>query len=713
MTATGRSAGAVRGTAGSLRQALTASWGLLPALVGLLVITEIVHGFRVLGPDWQGGDLLYHSALANAVLRGELPPGGPYEGLPAYYPPGFHAMLAGTMGLLGLDPARADGLLTLAWLPVLPIGTFLLVRRLTGRPWVALLATALTVFGGAYVLSAGRLWVNSLFLNGHEAYPLYPRDIVFALLPFVGWAFLRALDRDRRWPASAAAAGLLLGLCAVVQVQLLLPIPLALAAPALAVAWRDPGRRRQALLALAVAGALSAALVAPWFLGQLAAIRANGGVALDSAETLLPASISFWAFPRQFGLFLPFAAVGVGVALLVLRRPRGPAAEAGAPSAWSPRPVEGPLLLVPWFVLPFALAVLYDPSWPLEDALRPQRLWLLSGQPAAILAAIGLTAAAEWLVAGRWRRPRLVAPALAAALLVAALPSTIATVRLVDATWREATYAHLELEGDRVPDFGALLGRQGPRRTTLTYEDWSSLVWYETGDWVVAVKPPGFGKLAYDPGIFTGRSQAERRADAVRAFRADPEALAAVTATYGADRIVLARRGAAWGWIDQVAAVAAAEHGAVRGATAVVEGNGWDALDLAPGGRLTLAATVEDRPIGLEIRLQGVRQGVPVGARRLRLLAVESDPRDGSSGSAGSPDGGRLLVEVTAPPSGPAEWQVLAADVQLEPGERLALEAVDALAVQSVRGFIEGLAPPAGWRVAAETDRAVLLERSP
>ena len=63
----------------------------LVALGLLIVATEVVGGWRVFGPDWQGGDLLYHSALANAILRGELPPGGAYPGLPAYYPPGFHA----------------------------------------------------------------------------------------------------------------------------------------------------------------------------------------------------------------------------------------------------------------------------------------------------------------------------------------------------------------------------------------------------------------------------------------------------------------------------------------------------------------------------------------------------------------------------------------------------------------------------------------------
>ncbi|MDQ6795880.1 MAG: hypothetical protein M3067_13895, partial [Chloroflexota bacterium] len=101
------------------------------ALVGLLLLGELVHGFRIFGTPWLGGDLLYHQALAHEILRGELIPGGPYAGLPTYYPPGFHFLLAGVMGALGLDAVRADQLLALVWMPVLPIGTFLLACRIT------------------------------------------------------------------------------------------------------------------------------------------------------------------------------------------------------------------------------------------------------------------------------------------------------------------------------------------------------------------------------------------------------------------------------------------------------------------------------------------------------------------------------------------------------------------------------------------------------
>ena len=134
-----------------------------------------------------------------------------------------------------------------------------------------MLAATLTVFGGAYDLSAGRLWVNSLFMAGHEAYPLYPRDVVFALLPFALLAFFKALVARGWRPAVgwALVAGGLFGVCSLVQVQLLLPIPVALVVVALVVAVRIPGRRWQALGVLVLTGGLAVALFAPWFLGQL------------------------------------------------------------------------------------------------------------------------------------------------------------------------------------------------------------------------------------------------------------------------------------------------------------------------------------------------------------------------------------------------------------------------------------------------------------
>ena len=68
-------------------------------------------------------------------------------------------------------------------------------------------------------------------------------------------------------------------------------------------------------------------------------------------------------------------------------------------------------------MVPWILAVLYQPTWPLEDALRPQRLWLIASQPGLILAAIGLGTALGVALYG------------AAALAVGAILVVIVVVR--------------------------------------------------------------------------------------------------------------------------------------------------------------------------------------------------------------------------------------------------------------------------------------------
>jgi hypothetical protein len=661
------------------------------ALAGLVVAAVVIDGVRGLLPAFPRGDLLYHWGLAHGILLGELPPGGPYQGLPAYYPPGFHLLIAAFSTIASTTVEAATLLLGFAWLPVLPLGTFALARRLAGRGDIALIAAALTVFGGAYDVSSDRLWVNSLFLAGHQFYPLYPRDIVFGLLPLAVLAFLRALDIVRGWPWAMVAGGLL-GACAVIQVQLLLPIPIALLVAVIAAAAVDPSRRRRAIVSLAITGGLASLSVAPWLIETVATIRRNGGVALESADTLLPARIGFWDYPREFGVFLPLALVGVAL-VLIHARDRDPVI-----TGLSPRRPEAALVLVPWFVLPCLMAVFYDPGWPLEDALRPQRLWLLSSQPAAILAAIGLVALVRGIVGRRWRRPRLVGPAIVAVVLAAAVPTVTFTLRQLFQTWQVPTYAHLRLDRDRVPDMATVLGPGATPSTILTYEDWSSLVWYETGNWVVAVKPPGYAKLAFDPLVFTGHGQDARRVDLARAFRGDPPDLTAVADRYGADRILLAQRDGRWGVIQQVAAVAARVPGAVTGTATIVDGNGWDDVDLEPGAGLAFDVTAAG-PIHVELRFVGDVGNRAVPERRLRLIAATgAEARD--------------LADLVLPATAVDDWQVIDADIELRSGERLVVEAVDEVAVQSFLGFVSTAAPP-GWQVVTSTPDALVLGRLP
>ncbi len=621
--------------------------GPVVALAGLVAASLAVFGFRLLAPAYPGGDLLYHGALALGLVREGLPMEGAYAGLPAYYPPGFHALLGGLIGALGIPPVTAAAILFVLLLPALPLGTYLLANRLTGRPWVAVLAVALTLFGGAYDLNPGRQWVNSLFMGGHAAWTAYPRDLVFAILPFAAYAFVRALEPGaggRRWLAWAAVGGLILGGAALVQVQLLLPIPFAF--PALVVAARDPARRGRALVALAVTGGLALLLAAPWLIQTADTIRQNGGVALDSSDQLEPAQFGFWSYPRQFGLLLPFGVLGAGAALLFLRRPDGPR-PAGEPGPWHPSLREAGVLLATWWALPFVLGVLYQPTWPLEDALRPQRLWLIASQPLALLAAIGMVTASEHVLLRR--RPRWVVPAIVVTVVAASLPATYATASLVARSWTQDVYAMLDREADRVPQFDALLGRTGPRVTVVAPEDWSAWAWFETGQQIVAFVPPGYAKLAFDPAIFTGTSQADRRAALVAAWSGDVASLVAAADRFGAQRIVIPREADRWSLVDlAAAAVVADDPGAAPGAR-IAEGNGWDAVELAEGQRLLLP-TRTTGPLDVAVKVATLGGGVGP-AVSLRLVAVSAVGEGADGGAIVGEGPGRSLAVIDLPAS--------------------------------------------------------------
>jgi hypothetical protein len=286
----------------------------------------------------------------------------------------------------------------------------------------------------------------------------------------------------------------------------------------------------------------------------------------------------------------------------------------------------------------------------------------------------------------------------AAVVLIASLPTTAATARLMTFLWIEPRYAHLQLDRDHVPDMARLLDVRAPRPTVLTYEDWSSLVWYENGAAVVAVEPPGYAKLAFDPEHFTGVSQAQRRTDLATALSGDVARLTATADRYGADRIVLARRDGALGLFGQPASLSAA-LGKVDGPSTVVQGNGFDTVVLEPGSRLTLPIADVSGPIDLELR--AAFEGVPVPggtptAGRLRVHVGDGSP-----------------VELSVPALPEVELSVVATPIDRPSGAPIVVEAVDRIILQGVTAFVSHPGPPPGWSIAVETPDALVWQRTP
>jgi hypothetical protein len=143
--------------------------------------------------------------------------------------------------------------------------------------------------------------------------------------------------------------------------------------------------------------------------------------------------------------------------------------------------------------------------------------------------------------------------------------------------------------------------------------------------------------------------------------------------------------------------MAAKESGGTSGAATIVDGNGWDGVALDPGGRVVIAPAVAGTPVALEVRFLGAQANRAVPDRHVRLFAV---------GGGGERDVADLVVPATLLD----EWQVVETVVNLQPGERLAVEAVDPVTIQSILGFV-ATGPPSGWQVVRTTPDAVVLGR--
>jgi len=189
------------------------------------------------------------------------------------------------------------------------------------------------------------------------------------------------------------------------------------------------------------------------------------------------------------------------------------------------------------------------------------------------------------------------------------------------------------------------------------------------------------------------RGSAQTAEEVATAFRGDPAVLVATAERYGADRIVLARRGATTRLLSQPAALAAAA-GDATGTSRVVEGNGWDAVALDPGATLTIP-TAATGPIDLEIRLLTPATDPATSANRFRLHV------------------GDATNDLTATRRDDADFTVVTTSVDLQPGAPLSIEAIDPITVQSVTGFVPDPGPPAGWSVATTTDDSIVWQRQP
>jgi hypothetical protein len=501
----------------------------------LALAALLLQGGIFVNKSWLWtGDMIYHHALMAEILNGELLPGGPYAGLPAFYAPLFHYLAVGLAAAFRVDPLDGVKLLSIVAAPCTPIVAYYVARQLGFGRAVALVGAFFATFGGGLKLTADRVWVDALFTGQHNFFPLFPRDGAFLLLPLgLVWTYRGLIHR---WRPGPVLAGLAFGLMVLVHTQTAF-----FAAPVLAlylllvVAWRRDllrGAVRNSVVTAAVALGLSAF----WWVWELAAIVRSGSFSVQMPASRVPVKLNPQEFPLEFGVFLPLGLVGIALVVHRLVRRQDPAA----------------VLLMVWWAAPVALAISRPTDFPGGDTFFPRRLWQFASQPLVLMAAFGLVCLIEPLLGrARWR-PVLVGLVLAVGVLAGA-PSSWATWLRLGEFWNEASFADAEWDLQSNFLYGPWLAQQarteGPRTVLAPTPD-ATLVWYYAGQKVVFLYPTAAIKLAFDVRRLTGFGTDERESDLIAAFSGQPERLAEVARKYNATYVVLRRADGLLGAVD-------------------------------------------------------------------------------------------------------------------------------------------------------------------
>lgn len=571
-------------------------------LLGLLALAALLlQGGLFVQKSWLWtGDYIYHRALIAEILNGELLPGGPYAGLPAFYSPLLHELAAGLAALFRLDPLDGVKILSALAAPATPLVAFYLARVLGFGRWVALAGAYFATFGGGLKLTEDRVWVDALFVGQHNFFPLFPRDAAFLLLPLgLAWTYRGLIDG---WRPGPYLAGLSFGLIVLVHTQTAV-----FAAPvlgiylALVVAPR-PALLGRALRTSAITAGLGLLVSSVWWAWMVAAILRSGSFGVYMPGYRVPLTLSLAEAPLEFGVFLPLGLLGLALTARHLWRERSPSA----------------LLLLVWWVLPVLLAIVRPSDFPGGDTFFPRRLWQFASQPLALMAAWALVVA----VAPLWRWRPLALTVVGAVAVLAGGPSSWGTWQRLGEFWNDTSFADQDWDLNGGFAYGAWLaerGRaEGPRTVMVPTPD-ATLVWYLAGQKVVYLYPTAAIKLAFDVQRLTGFGTAEREADLIAAFGGDPQRMAALADKYGVQYLVLRRAGDRLGAVDLPAA-------ALRGARRdqkLRETNHYEWLPIGPDDTIRFqffSPTDGSAPLTLRARR---RSAVPRTAASLVVNGVE------------------------------------------------------------------------------------------
>ncbi|MCC7370054.1 MAG: hypothetical protein IT306_16635 [Chloroflexi bacterium] len=645
------------------------------ALLGAIALAALfIQGGVFVHKTWLWtGDTIYHRAVMAEIQSGELLPGGPYAGLPAFYSPLFHYTAAAIGSLAHIELTEAIRVISIVFAPLTPLAAYWLARVLgLDRP-SALVGAFFSTFAGAIKTTEDRVWVDALFVGQHNFFPVFPRDIAFLLLPLgLGCVYRGVVDG---WRPGGALAGLAFGLMILAHTQTAV-----FAAPLIAIYFvlvlllrRDLFRPMVNVSIVTTAVALG--LSAFWWIWQLVELAQSGSFSVNMPAYRVPVKLALEEFPAEFGVFLILAPIALYFFAQRLVRERSLAA----------------LLLLTWFLVPVVLAIFRPTGFPGGDTFFPRRLWQFASQPLMLMAGMAL-------VVGILRplKPRttLAVGILVAVGLVASVPGSIGTAERVGEFWNQPEFADQRWELDGNFAFGPFLAaearRDGPR-TVLAPTPEATLVWYYAGQKVVYLHPTAAIKLAYDVQRMTGFGEAERSNDLVRAYNGDPATLVSVAEKYAARYVVLKQLGDRLAGVDVPADGLVSAEGA-RGTGQLVETNHYEYLRVSPDNRVALAiSSPTDRTATLVLRAKRRNQArAALGTLTVNgvstTIADSELPRD--------------------------TWADVRRDVQLRAGRNeIRLESAATLELIRVTAYSLSLADlPSSWKVVHDDGWYVVLD---
>ena len=488
----------------------------LGMIVGSFLFALVIHSVFFSKSNWMLADLAYHRGVAytmqGAMLQGE----GPYGGLISYYG-GLYPL---GLGLAAEVTGRTfDSVLSIAsWFGTLlmPAALLLLGWRLWRNDLFAIgFFVSLGTLAVPFTTNWDDLWVESILPSGSSYWPVYPRDIALALACVALWALLS--DRRR---VRTIGLGLVVGLCLLFHAQMgiLLGWFLILLGSWRAIRSRNP----DPLVEVVIAGGISLAATAWWWIPRLVAFAQSGTLLIADHASRLPFN------PGPVQLMVGYGSAGIlaltAAVVFAMRRPTGT-------QVW---------IFLAW-IAAFLPLIALSRLVPALDLFTERRLWLVIS-----LAAIGLATCGIVLVAKR--TPAVVlAVIVLATVVLPSVPANQASVRrvrnAVNVAWRPGNAGmarQLDVAKWRVAmrQLNGLVRQQG-RATVVTYDSYGAWAWSFSGAQVISLWTPGPFKLGFDPRKLTGKGYLERNALVQTAFDAGPAGICALASSEGADAILL------------------------------------------------------------------------------------------------------------------------------------------------------------------------------